>query len=81
ASDQVIVHANNTPLAVSIIASGSTTWCEASGGSTILSANVTGGTGALTYAWSGTSISPTNAPNATVNPNTANIYTYNLTVT
>ena len=80
-TDVVIVHVTNSPPSVNIFAGGPTSWCANSNGSVFLAANVTGGTGAITYAWSGTFINPTNAPTATVNPNVANTYTYTVTIT
>ena len=81
ATDQIIVHSiTNTP-SVNIFAGGITTWCAGSASSVFLAANVTGGTPTIIYAWSGSSITPLNAPTATVNPTTANTYTYQVTVT
>jgi len=80
-SAQVSVHVTSNPPSVSIFAGGATSWCAGSGDSVFLAASVTGGTGTITYAWSGTSISPLNAPTAIADPSTANTYTYGVTVT
>ena len=80
-SAQVSVHVTNNPPSVSIFAGGPTSWCASSGDSVFLAANVTGGTGTITYAWSGTFISPLNAPTAIVDPSIPNTYTYSVTVT
>ena len=80
-SDQIIIHViSNTP-SVNISSGSTPAWCAGSGGSVNLSANVTGGTGPMAYAWSGSNLSPLNAQTATANPNTANSYTYYVTVT
>ena len=81
ATDQVRITVVASSLAVSISPSGSTTWCAGSGGSAVLTANVTGGASPFSYLWTGTSISPTTSSVATVNPSLAGTYTYTILVT
>ena len=81
ATDQIIITTVPSNIAVSISASGSTSWCHLSGGSVVFSANITGGTGPYTYTWTGTSITPTSGASATANPQIAGSYSYTLQVT
>ncbi len=81
ATDQVNINVISSNLSVSISSSGSLTWCAGTGGSVVLTTNITGGTAPFNYTWSGSFISPTNTAVATANPNVAGTYTYNLSVT
>ncbi|MBL0308153.1 MAG: hypothetical protein IPP77_00165 [Bacteroidetes bacterium] len=81
ASDVVSVTLSNSPPLASISASGNTSWCANSGSSVNLTASVSGGNGPFGYNWSGSSITPTNAQVATVNPGTAGSYNYSVTIT
>ena len=81
ASDQVLAHAiNNTP-SINISASGITAWCSGSNSSVNLTANVTGGTAPVSYAWNGVNINPVNSQVVTVYPNSTGNYNYTVTVT
>jgi hypothetical protein len=82
ASDCVNVTVVPSNLSVSITQTNPTNWCAGSNGSAQFTANVTGGTGPYTYAWSPNSnINAINTQVVTVNPNTAGTYTYTVTVT
>ncbi|MBL0308152.1 MAG: PKD domain-containing protein [Bacteroidetes bacterium] len=81
ASDAVLVTVTNSPPLASISASGNTSWCANSGSSVNLTANISGGSTASGYSWSGSNITATNTQVVTVNPNTAGSYIYTVTVT
>ena len=81
ASSQATVNVVTNSPSVSIASGGTTSWCAASGGSVLFSANVSGGTSPLTYAWSGSNLSATNIQQVTANPGAANTYNYVVTVT
>jgi len=81
ASAQATVNVVTNSPSASISANSATAWCAGSGGSVLLTANVTGGTSPLTYAWSGSNLSANNTPSVTANPGTPNVYPYVVTVT
>lgn len=81
ASASMRVHVTNNAPVVNITNSGAASWCAGTGNSVNLTANITNGTTPFTYSWGGTNITPTNTAVATVNPNTAGSYVYNVSVT
>ncbi|CAM6001925.1 unnamed protein product [Sphagnum balticum] len=69
-------------LAVSISASGPTTWCEGTSGTVDLTADISGGTPLYSFAWTPTTaLTDSNGQVATVNPSSAGSYPYTVVVT